>query len=63
MISLGDGNALFPSACFGDNQADMAEFLYEFDWDPAKAKANLAKHGIDFEHAVNRPGFAGGSNR
>ncbi|MGO4686226.1 BrnT family toxin [Hyphomicrobium sp. 2TAF46] len=24
----------------------------QFDWDPAKAKANLAKHGISFEQAT-----------
>ena len=24
---------------------------YEFEWDPAKADANLAKHGVDFETA------------
>jgi len=23
----------------------------EFDWDPKKAKANLAKHGVSFERA------------
>ena len=23
----------------------------QFDWDPAKAKANLAKHGVSFETA------------
>src|SRR5471032_2269469 len=23
----------------------------EFEWDPAKARSNLAKHGIDFETA------------
>jgi len=25
---------------------------YEFEWDPAKAGANLAKHGVSFEEAV-----------
>ena len=25
---------------------------YEFDWDPAKARQNLKKHGIDFERAA-----------
>ena len=32
----------------------MAAFLYEFEWDPAKAKANanLIKHGLDFERAA-----------
>jgi len=24
----------------------------EFEWDPAKARSNLAKHGIDFEIAT-----------
>jgi len=24
----------------------------EFEWDPAKAEANLAKHGIDFDDAI-----------
>jgi len=30
----------------------METFLYEFEWDPAKAQANLRKHGLDFEHAA-----------
>lgn len=30
----------------------MASFLFEFDWDPAKAKSNFAKHGVDFERAA-----------
>ena len=25
---------------------------YEFEWDPAKAAANIAKHGVSFEEAV-----------
>ena len=25
---------------------------YEFDWDPAKARRNLQKHGISFERAA-----------
>lgn len=25
---------------------------YHFEWDPAKAKANLKKHGVSFEQAV-----------
>jgi uncharacterized DUF497 family protein len=25
---------------------------YEFEWDPAKAAANNAKHGVSFEEAV-----------
>jgi uncharacterized DUF497 family protein len=31
---------------------DMAAFLYEFEWDPVKAKANFSKHGVDFERAA-----------
>jgi len=30
----------------------MAAFLYDFEWDPAKATANLTKHGLDFERAA-----------
>lgn len=30
----------------------MAAFLYEFDWNPVKAKANFSKHGVDFERAA-----------
>lgn len=30
----------------------MAVVRYEFDWDPAKATANLAKHGIAFQEAM-----------
>jgi uncharacterized DUF497 family protein len=30
----------------------MAAFLYEFEWDPIKAKANFAKHGVEFERAA-----------
>jgi uncharacterized DUF497 family protein len=30
----------------------MAKFLYEFEWNPAKAQANIAKHGLDFERAA-----------
>lgn len=26
---------------------------YNFEWDPAKAKANLRKHGISFEQATS----------
>jgi len=29
----------------------MAAFLYEFEWNPAKAQANFSKHGLDFERA------------
>ena len=25
---------------------------YKFDWDPAKARQNLQKHGISFERAI-----------
>jgi uncharacterized DUF497 family protein len=30
----------------------MAGFLYKFDWDPVKAKANFNKHAVDFEQAT-----------
>jgi len=30
----------------------MAAFLYEFEWNPVKAKANFSKHGVDFERAT-----------
>ena len=30
----------------------MAAFLYEFEWDPVKASANINKHGLDFEQAA-----------
>ncbi len=30
----------------------MADFLYEFQWDPAKAQTNLSKHGLDFRLAA-----------
>ncbi len=30
----------------------MDEIVYEFDWDPAKAATNLAKHGVDFRQAA-----------
>jgi uncharacterized DUF497 family protein len=30
----------------------MATFVYEFDWDPVKAQANVSKHGLDFERAA-----------
>lgn len=30
----------------------MAEFLYEFEWDPLKAQSNFSKHGLDFEQAA-----------
>jgi uncharacterized DUF497 family protein len=28
------------------------DIAYEFDWDPAKAAANLTKHGVDFRQAA-----------
>jgi uncharacterized DUF497 family protein len=30
----------------------VAQFLYQFEWDPAKAKANRNKHGVDFQRAA-----------
>ena len=30
----------------------MAAFLYEFEWNLVKAKANFSKHGVDFERAT-----------
>jgi uncharacterized protein len=30
----------------------MAVFLYEFEWDPAKAQTTFARHGLDFERAA-----------
>src|SRR5450755_2674182 len=30
----------------------MATFLYDFEWDPAKAAANRSKHELDFERAA-----------
>jgi uncharacterized protein len=30
----------------------MPAFLYEFGWDPAKAKANYDKHGVGFQRAA-----------
>ena len=32
--------------------ATMASFGYEFEWDRAKAQANFAKHGVNFEQAA-----------
>jgi hypothetical protein len=29
----------------------MAAFLYEFEWDPVQASANLNKHGLNFDRA------------
>jgi uncharacterized DUF497 family protein len=29
-----------------------ADIQYNFDWDPAKARENLRKHGISFERAA-----------
>lgn len=26
--------------------------IYEFEWDPEKARANQRKHGVPFEEAV-----------
>ena len=30
----------------------MAAFLFEFEWDPAKARTNFSKHGVNFERAA-----------
>jgi uncharacterized DUF497 family protein len=30
----------------------MAVFLYEFEWDPDKARINFSKHGVSFELAA-----------
>lgn len=30
----------------------MARYVYKFEWDPAKATANLDKHGVAFERAA-----------
>ena len=30
----------------------MPAFLYDFEWDPVKANANVNKHGMDFERAA-----------
>ena len=42
-----------PGLRIGENEATgMAAFLYEFEWDPVKAKENYSKHGVDFERAA-----------
>jgi uncharacterized DUF497 family protein len=30
----------------------MGTFVYEFEWDPVKAKLNFNKHRLDFERAA-----------
>lgn len=30
----------------------MATLLYEFEWDPVKARVNFNKHALDFERAA-----------
>ncbi len=30
----------------------MAAYLFNFEWDPAKARTNFSKHGVDFERAA-----------
>jgi len=30
----------------------MPSFIYDFEWDPRKAKINARKHGVDFEQAA-----------
>lgn len=32
----------------------MTTCQFDFEWDPAKAKANLKKHGVSFERAAPR---------
>lgn len=31
----------------------MAAFLFEFEWDPMKARTNFNKHGVSFERAAD----------
>jgi uncharacterized protein len=37
-----------------DLEQEMAAptIIYEFEWDPAKARTNLTKHGVGFEEAA-----------
>ena len=30
-----------------------SEIVYDFEWDPAKALANIRKHGVSFEEAAS----------
>ena len=30
----------------------MSTFVHDFEWDPPKAEANFAKHGVSFERAT-----------
>lgn len=30
----------------------MAAFVHDFEWDPLKADANFAKHGVSFDRAA-----------
>jgi uncharacterized DUF497 family protein len=30
-----------------------SETVYDFEWDPAKALANVRKHGVSFEEAAS----------
>jgi uncharacterized DUF497 family protein len=30
----------------------MSQVIYEFDWDPAKARSNQRDHGVTFEQAA-----------
>ena len=32
--------------------ARISTSIMEFEWDPAKAAGNLAKHGVDFDDAI-----------
>lgn len=31
---------------------ELSEGLVDFEWDVAKNESNIAKHGIDFDHAL-----------
>ncbi len=46
------GGALINRAAARSSWYDFARMSIEFEWDPKKAKANHAHHGIDFEEAL-----------
>jgi hypothetical protein len=46
------GGALINHAAARSSWYDLARMSLEFEWDPKKAKANHAHHGIDFEEAL-----------